>query len=333
MLLTNEIPRTAFRSEDLCMIKQRLPQTPAESCARADSRHGVISSDLEPMCQSAVSQIYQTPAYVPPVSKRSVILTRVRHTINPWNATKLRGPEEQRIEHVQACHSNAFASFINIVSPRFGVSPMISRARIEENRYEEEIYQTTCGLRDIASVMLPLGNEILDTGLAADLEVLPAAVGRDLVVTIGTEVSLFTMSVTVWTIRRFTLTSITPATKLTASSSLSSCTSKWLSLPASAALPTALARSLIDCKDSKYFTWESISNPQSTLPRNQDELVNEYKHWCRSWPMTVSASPHGGVLHRLEPYLLHLRASCICMHLPGRFPIVNCVGKTMMSQI
>lgn len=96
---------------------------------------------------------------------------------------------------MQTRHSDALAPLIDIIGSRLSVSPLISRTRIKKNRHEEEINETTSEFLVVAPIFLPLLRDILDTGLAADFEMLPAPMGRDLMVAVGAKVSLSELSV------------------------------------------------------------------------------------------------------------------------------------------
>ena len=91
---------------------------------------------------------------------------------------------------MQAGHGNALASLVDILGAGLRVAPVISGASVQKHRHEEQVDQTACNLKVIGAIFPPLIGEVLDARLAANLEVLPSSVRRDLVVAVRAKVTL-----------------------------------------------------------------------------------------------------------------------------------------------
>jgi hypothetical protein len=67
---------------------------------------------------------------------------------------------------------------------------MIPSTSIQKNRYKEKINQSACLFGGIALLLIPLSQKGGYAGNPADFEMLPAAMGRDCMILVGTEVAL-----------------------------------------------------------------------------------------------------------------------------------------------
>lgn len=86
--------------------------------------------------------------------------------------------ESAGLEHLETGYGKALAATVDLARLLALVLPSRSSAGVEENRDEKEVEQTAGALRVVDS-RRPRGHQLVDSRAAADLEVLPAAVGRD----------------------------------------------------------------------------------------------------------------------------------------------------------
>jgi hypothetical protein len=93
-------------------------------------------------------------------------------------------------EHVQRRDSYAFTSAIRVISVRLSEGPNISRSRVQQDRNEEKINQSTRGLHSIQSLELPLFDQAVDPSDTANIKVLPPSVRGNLVESVWAEISL-----------------------------------------------------------------------------------------------------------------------------------------------
>ena len=96
--------------------------------------------------------------------------------------------ESTRLEHLQARNCQSFTSAV-CPSILFAlVGPCGSGARVQQDRDEEQVEEPAAALRGVNRTG-PRGEQITDAIAAADVEMLPAAVGRDTCI-IGSKVAL-----------------------------------------------------------------------------------------------------------------------------------------------
>lgn len=96
------------------------------------------------------------------------------------------------LEHLETGDGKAFAAAVDLARLLALVLPLGAGAGIEQDGHEEEVEQAACALRVVDSGR-PRRHQLVDSRAAADLKVLPAAVGRDLGV-VGGVVSLWWVS-------------------------------------------------------------------------------------------------------------------------------------------
>jgi hypothetical protein len=83
-------------------------------------------------------------------------------------------------KHIQTRYCNTLTPGINLsFRPRFLKLPLVTRTSIQQYRNDKQIYQSTSLFFSVLSVVFPAEIQVVDARDAADVEVLPAAVGWD----------------------------------------------------------------------------------------------------------------------------------------------------------
>jgi len=93
-------------------------------------------------------------------------------------------------KHIQTRHCNTLTPCISLSRVRFLVLPLIASTGIQKHRNNEKINQSASLFFSVVAFVLPLAVQVVDSWDAADVEVLPAAMGRNGFKVVGTKISL-----------------------------------------------------------------------------------------------------------------------------------------------
>lgn len=150
--------RPRLGAEDVSVL-QRAAQPHQQPGPPLQAVDGVVVADLQPAGDARDVQ---------PAQPRAVDLAR-------------RGgvaAEQAGLEHLQAGDGEALAAAVDLAGLGAAVAPLGAGARVEQDGDEEEVDEAAGALLGVDGGG-PRGHELVDAGAAADVEVLPAAVGRD----------------------------------------------------------------------------------------------------------------------------------------------------------
>lgn len=150
-------------------IVQGISQPNQQTSSTLEARNWVLRGNLKALCHALDSQSSESIS----VDLAGLASMAAEHAV---------------LEHLQAGDGQALAASICAPILRALVGPGSSSAGIEEDRDQEEVEQAAAELRLIGALS-PACEQGRDAVTATDIEVLPAAMGRDRRI-VGSKVSL-----------------------------------------------------------------------------------------------------------------------------------------------
>jgi hypothetical protein len=155
---TKHVSRSCFEAKDF-LVLQRLGESDEQVRAALEAVDGIRLVGLQTAGYDGQVQLLQTGAV---------------------DLAGLLGvaAEGAGLKHLETGDCKALAAPVDLARLLALVLPFGAGAGVEEHRHDEQVDQTAGALR-VVDGGRPRGHELVDARAAADLEVLPAAVGRD----------------------------------------------------------------------------------------------------------------------------------------------------------